>query len=130
MHRDLQWDLKQAGRLDGFLSYIDDRERRDLVAQFLDRFHTQVAPRFPELRTSVIHNDANDNNILVQESGSQVKSIIDFGDMVHTYTICELAIAIAYMILDKEDLLHVARQVAKGYPQHISVRDSRERGAV
>ena len=87
-----------------------------------------MAPRFPELRTSVIHNDANDNNILVQESGSQVKSIIDFGDMVHTYTICELAIAIAYMILDKEDLLHVARQRwRRGITAVYPLEPSRER---
>lgn len=115
MHRDLQWDLKQAGRLEGFLGYLDDVERRDLIAHFLDRFRTQVVPRFSDLRTSVIHNDANDNNILVNGEGTRIKGIIDFGDMVHTYTICELAIAIAYMILGKDNIIDVLGSVVKGY---------------
>ena len=115
MHRDLQWDLKQSGRLKDFLTYIDDVERRELVAHFLGRFHSLVVPRFPELRSSVIHNDANDNNILVHPEGDRVKSIIDFGDMVHTYTVCELAIAIAYMILGKDDMLGALGSVVKGY---------------
>ena len=115
MDRDLQWDLKQAGRLDTFLTYIDDVERKELVEHFMNRFHSHVVVRFAELRASVIHNDANDNNILVNADGNRIKGIIDFGDMVHTYTVCELAIAIAYMILDKDDMLGVLGSVVKGY---------------
>ena len=115
MRRDLQWDLQNASRLDGFLTYIDDADQRELVSQFLERFNTHVVPKFLDLRSSVIHNDANDNNILVNERADQIKGIIDFGDMVYSYTICELAIAIAYMILDKEDILATARAVVKGY---------------
>jgi len=115
MRRDLQWDLQNASRLEGFLTYIDDNDQKELISQFLQRFNTQVVPRFLDLRASVIHNDANDNNILVDRSSDQIKGIIDFGDMVYSYTICELAIAIAYMILDKEDILDTAGAVVEGY---------------
>ena len=115
MQRDLQWDLKQASRLNAFLSFIDDAERKGLVQQFLNRFEERIMPRFSALRSSVIHNDANDNNVLVYKTGDQVKGLIDFGDMVHTFTVCEPAIAIAYMMLGKEDLLDVACIIARGY---------------
>lgn len=115
MHRDLQWDLQHAGRLSEFLHYIDEPDQAGLLNQFLERFKTHAQPRFSELRTSVIHNDANDNNILVNQAGDDIKGIIDFGDMVYTFTICELAIAIAYMILGKKDAIDVAGTVARGY---------------
>jgi Ser/Thr protein kinase RdoA (MazF antagonist) len=35
--------------------------------------------------------------------------------MVHTYTICEPAIAIAYMIMGKRDILETAGHVLQGY---------------
>ena len=122
MRRDLQWDLQNASRLEGFLTYIDDADQRELVSQFLQRFNAHVVPRFLDLRTSVIHNDANDNNILVNERADQIKGIIDFGDMVYSYTICELAIALAYMILDKQDILSTARAVVKGYHSTYSLQ--------
>lgn len=115
MHRDLQWDLQHAARLTDFVQYIDDPGRAGLIEKFIARFNTHVRPRFSRLRVSVIHNDANDNNILVNKEGTSIKGIIDFGDMVYTYTIGELAIAVAYMILGKESPLHIAGAVAKGY---------------
>jgi len=65
----------------------------------------------------VIHNDANDHNIIVSrlEDRWQVAGLIDFGDMVYTRTICEPAIAIAYMILGEQAILEIACQVLKGY---------------
>ncbi|MBX2818996.1 MAG: phosphotransferase [Rhodothermaceae bacterium] len=122
MRRDLQWDLQNASRLESFLTYIEDTDQKELVSQFLQRFNTRVAPRFMDLRASVIHNDANDNNILVSKTADQIKGIIDFGDMVYSYTICELAIAVAYMILDKEDILDTAGSIVKGYHSTYSLQ--------
>ena len=117
MHRVIQWDLMQAKGIEGYLEDIAEPEKRDIVRHFLDRFLTHVLPRKNVLSTSVIHNDANDNNVLVIEENGEwrVKGIIDFGDMVYTNTICELAIAIAYMILGKEDIMGVSRAIAGGY---------------
>ena len=56
----------------------------------------------------MIHGDANDYNILVDAAGARVTSILDFGDMVHTATVCDLAIALAYVMLDKQDPIAAA----------------------
>lgn len=117
MHRFMPWDLKQTGLLRPNLHYITDPNRRKLATHFMDRFSQRVLPQLGSLRSSVIHNDANDNNILIASKGGQfeIAGLIDFGDMVHTYTICEPAIAIAYLIMGKEDVLETAGHVLKGF---------------
>jgi 4-aminobutyrate aminotransferase-like enzyme/Ser/Thr protein kinase RdoA (MazF antagonist) len=115
MHRYFRWDLKNTWDLRRNLDYISNIKQRDIVHHFLQQFKTIVIPILPRLRTSIIHNDANDYNILVDKKGEQVTGIIDFGDMVHTYTICELAIGIAYAIHKKENPLEAAAMVVKGY---------------
>lgn len=115
LHRYLQWDLKNAADLEDYLVDIHDIEKRRLVAYFLQQFKTFVVPVFPRLRTGVIHNDANDYNILVSAAREGVQAIIDYGDMVHTYIICELAIAIAYAMQGQKEPLAVAARMVGSY---------------
>ena len=49
--------------------------------------------------------------------------LLDFGDMVETWTVCELAVAIAYAIFGKEDPLAAACHLAAGYDQMRSLSD-------
>jgi Ser/Thr protein kinase RdoA (MazF antagonist) len=69
----------------------------------------------------VIHNDANDYNVLVEPDGkwrNRVSGVIDFGDMVFSYTIGEVAIACAYAMLNKADPLAAAASIVAGYHQN------------
>jgi len=120
-HRDFHWDLNNARRvIERYVSSIDHPGKRDLVIRFLKRFQSEIEPQLPHLRTSVIHNDANDYNVLVESDAkwsNQVTGVIDFGDMVHTYTVSELAIACAYAMLNKADPLSAAANVVEGYHQ-------------
>lgn len=117
-HRTLKWDLQRAGWIRAYLPHIVQPERRAIVERFLSAFEAEVLAALPALRMSVIHNDANDYNVLVGDStpGSrQAVSVIDFGDMVYTHTICELAIAAAYAMMGKADPLSAAAHVVAGY---------------
>jgi 4-aminobutyrate aminotransferase-like enzyme len=67
------------------------------------------------LRFSIIHNDANDYNILVNESEQRVSAILDYGDVVYSATVCNLAVALAYVMLDKPDPIGAAAQVVATY---------------
>jgi len=120
-YRDFHWDLKNARRvIQRCVPSIDLPQKIDLVTWFLKRFQSEIEPQLPHLRTSVIHNDANDFNILVEPDGNwshQVTGVIDFGDMVHTYTVSELAIACAYAMLNKADPLSAAVHVVASYHQ-------------
>ncbi len=120
-HRDFHWDLNNASRIiQSYLKYIKTTGKRDLVHNFLKRFQVEIEPQLSDLRTGVIHNDANDYNVLVEPEGrwaQAVTGVIDFGDMVHTCIVNEVAIACAYAMLDKADPLTVAGQIVAGYHQ-------------
>ncbi|NQZ44962.1 MAG: aminotransferase class III-fold pyridoxal phosphate-dependent enzyme [Flavobacteriaceae bacterium] len=90
------WDLAQLQRNRPFLSDIENPHDRAVIRYFMDRFELEVAPKLPELRKAVIHNDANEWNVLV--SGDGVSGLIDFGDVVYTPLIHEVAIALTYIL--------------------------------
>jgi len=65
MHRAFHWDLKRAVEARRWVPRIADAARRTLVERTLNRFERDVLPRLEQLYAQVIHNDANDYNVLV-----------------------------------------------------------------
>jgi Ser/Thr protein kinase RdoA (MazF antagonist) len=53
--------------------------------------------------------------VLVDPQSMTVSGLIDFGDMVYSYTVGDLAIAVAYVILGKADPYAAAAPVIAGY---------------
>jgi 4-aminobutyrate aminotransferase-like enzyme/Ser/Thr protein kinase RdoA (MazF antagonist) len=118
LHRIFYWDLARGLKvIRQYLALVDDPGTRDLVRHLTGDFERVTVPRLGSLRTGVIHNDPNDHNVIVRETGDgpRVAGLIDLGDAVHSYTVGELAIGIAYAILDQPDPLDVAAIVARGY---------------
>jgi 4-aminobutyrate aminotransferase-like enzyme/Ser/Thr protein kinase RdoA (MazF antagonist) len=110
LHRpDFHWDLAHA------LQVLDTHPAPQLkeIAVLRRNYEQHALPLLPRLRRSVIHNDGNDYNILVE--GEAVSGWIDLGDMVHSHTINDLAIAMAYACLGKRDPVDAMLQVVRGY---------------
>ena len=117
-HRDHPWNIERTHDLGRFSKQIAEPARRELVERQIERFRHEVVPCFEGLDRGVIHNDANDYNLLVRsDSGEQPRlaGLIDFGDSRDTITVAELAIAAAYLMLDQENPLAIAALVAAGY---------------
>jgi len=117
LHRYYRWDLRNIPDLETYAGYIKNLPEQRLVKYFLQQFKTFVVPAFPKLRRSIIHNDVNDYNLLVDTDGETptITGIIDFGDMVYSHTVCEPAIAIAYAVHGKPDPVETAACVVSGY---------------
>jgi 4-aminobutyrate aminotransferase-like enzyme/Ser/Thr protein kinase RdoA (MazF antagonist) len=122
LHRDFHWDLANGlDILQKFSPLVRDPDLRALLEKLRAQFERHAAPLLPSLRTSVIYNDANDFNLLMG-GGSDLYSrnqrlvgLIDFGDMLHSFTVGDLAVAIAYAILGKPDPLAAAAHIVRGY---------------
>jgi len=108
-----QWDLQFLQKNYRYLEYIPDVKDRNLVDYFFLQFDEQIYPIQHKLRKGVIHNDANDWNVLTRDG--KVSGIIDFGDMCHTWVINEIAVAITYVMMEKDNPLEIASEVIKGY---------------
>jgi Ser/Thr protein kinase RdoA (MazF antagonist) len=109
MHRVLQWDLRHAGmaRENARLLPADKRIHVETLFSLWERIE------WTDLRHGVIHGDANDYNIIVGDG--RMMGLLDFGDMVYTATVCDLAIALAYVMLDEPEPLLVASRVIRAY---------------
>jgi 4-aminobutyrate aminotransferase-like enzyme/Ser/Thr protein kinase RdoA (MazF antagonist) len=120
-HREFHWDLATGvATCRARVSRIGDAFLRGTVERLLDEIETGLAPLGPRLPKSVIHGDANDYNVIVsapigETRAREISGLIDFGDMVHSYTVGGLAVAIAYAILDKRDPITAAADVVAGY---------------
>ena len=117
--RHYYWDMQHSLENVPFTRFVADARKRNWVEYFFLQFRTQVSPILPELRKSIIHSDANDWNVLTD--GKKVSAIIDFGDMVYTPLISELAIAMAYAILGKDDPIKWACYILEGYHKILPV---------
>lgn len=97
-HHVLQWDIKQAHRLRPLLPAIADADLRALCARRLDWFDG-IRPALAALPAQVVHADLNPSNLLTDPGDpARLSGVLDFGDMVHTPRICDLAIAASYQI--------------------------------
>lgn len=133
-NRDFIWDLSNFEDLvSGHPNLIIDNELKPFIDSTLKEYLAIVKPESPNLRFSVIHNDANDHNIIVNpypensSKGQEVEGFIDFGDMVHSYAVADPAVAMAYIMLDKEEPLLAAANFLSGYQQSFELKENEVR---
>src|SRR5450759_587757 len=127
MGRALQWDLARTAWIGAELGRFTDPRRRSIVERVLSRFTASVAPRLGGLRQQVIHTDWNDYNILAAPGRSadrDVIGVVDFGDMVHSPVVADLAVACAYAMLGKPDPLTAAAAIVRGFHQALPLTES------
>lgn len=94
----LQWDIRQAAALRPFLAEVPEA-LRGLCRRTLDHFEAEVAPRLAACRWQVVHNDLNPHNVLVDAGDpDRIAGVLDFGDMVRTPLVCDLAVAASYQL--------------------------------
>ena len=113
-HRHFHWDLANGLKvIDEHARLVVDADLREQIHRCIRVFERNAATRLETVPRSVIHGDANDYNVIVENQ--EVVGLIDFGDMIHSYTVAELAVAIAYVMLEKVDPLTCAQAVVSGY---------------
>ena len=114
-----QWDLTRADQvMVAHLPKLSNEAQRDLVEAVRHEFETLVAPLLSDVPRGVIHNDANDHNVLVSPPASEGRTVIgllDFGDAHESATVCDLAIGAAYALLGAGDPMAAMISVVRGY---------------
>jgi Ser/Thr protein kinase RdoA (MazF antagonist) len=117
----LQWDIRRAELAREHLDLLPP-ERRARVERAFEQWRRI---EWPVLRHGVIHGDANDYNVIVE--AGRMAGLLDFGDMVYSATVCDLAITLAYTLLDETEPLAVAAQIIGAYHRHRALSDAEQR---
>ncbi|MGH3171331.1 MAG: phosphotransferase, partial [Trebonia sp.] len=95
----LIWDLQRFHRLRPLLDYVEDEANAALAARIFDQFDDQVRPLLPALTRQVVHSDFSPYNLLVDDSTpGYVKGVIDFGDVVRTAVVFDVAVGMANLL--------------------------------
>ncbi len=112
------WDLLHTGWIVPELERSPDPALREFVP-IARRFMESTLPAVTRLPQQLLHNDWNDDNILVTgpHDAPQVTGLIDFGDMVRGPAVVELGVGLAYLMLDCSDPLAAACHVIAGYSE-------------
>ncbi|WP_397547298.1 aminotransferase class III-fold pyridoxal phosphate-dependent enzyme [Rhodothermus marinus] len=117
MKRTFPWNLAQASEeIERRLCFVRSPSLRRLLEESARRFDDQVRPFLPALPAQVIHNDANDHNVLVQDD--RLVGLIDFGDMMYGPRIFEVAVAAAYAGFGHRAPARVVAPLIAGYHAH------------
>jgi len=118
--RKFEWDIQHLFMIEPFVKEINDPAKRKIVEYFIQQYKEIVIPELPLLRKSIIHNDANDWNVLVQNG--KVSGIIDFGDTTYAPLINELAVAMTYAMMGKTDPIRWAYYILEGFHQSYTLQ--------
>ena len=108
-----QWDLTRADEFRSRLIAETDPGRRRILEWFHHLFSAWVKPALKDLPRALIHGDVNDDNVLVADG--KISGLLDFGDCLDNPAICDLAIALAYHLLDEEDPLEAGAAIVAAY---------------
>tara|TARA_B100001063_G_scaffold49296_1_gene43246 strand:- start:663 stop:1733 length:1071 start_codon:yes stop_codon:yes gene_type:complete len=115
-NQSLLWDMKKALSIREITHHIISKPIRTMVEEVLSEFEDFAMPFFKSLRWQVIHNDMNPDNVLIDTSETRnVCGMIDFGDMVYSPLIIDLAVAAAYLDSDDEDPMFLMNYFVSGY---------------
>lgn len=110
--------LDQLPEMKKFLYAVADPDKQALVQQIIDEFHWSVLNQLNKFAKGIIHGDFNEQNIIVSKAihsnEYRVAGVIDFGDTSYSPYVFELAVTIAYMILQSDDL-ETAGYIIAGY---------------
>lgn len=112
-----EWDIQHLGLISKYVNDIPDQHQRSIVRYFIQQFEAEVADLMPQLRKQVIHNDANEMNLLQHDQ--EITGIIDFGDATYSPLINELAVALTYACYDKGDPIPWMLIFVKSYHEKI-----------
>ncbi len=114
------WSVTNIHKLDKDLEAIRYLlgEHYGLIKETMAHFDKVYPAIQDRLNKSLIHNDINPGNLLYDRH-SKLTGIIDFTEICHTYRICEVGVALAYLMqISGSDYLNIGQSFIKGYAKN------------
>ena len=121
----MQWDISNSLWTTEYLNYIKGSKDKKIIKSFQVQFKNSLS-EFKNLRKSFIHNDVNDNNIIVSASiyKPKINGIVDFGDSINSQIINDAAVTCVYAMMDCQNPLEASANVIKGYNSVFKLKEN------
>ncbi len=120
-----KWDILNVIWVLDELNNIKNEADREIMIHFITNYQADIFPYIEVFRKGMIQNDANTFNILVEyvDSTQKVVGLIDFGELMESKVVCELAISCAYLSMNYDNPLPIAAQIIKGFHSVFPLND-------
>ncbi len=113
---DPNWKLDNVIACKKYLPEVVDEDTRDRIARLYDYYEENIVPVLSGLRKAVLHGDANEQNFLIlPDQPDKIAGLIDFGEMQYGAQVNELAIMLAYCLLNEDDIEMASKRMIEGY---------------
>lgn len=139
------WDNANVLQVKRFIGVIKDETNLEVALNVLNDFERIVAPHARALRRGCCHGDLNDQNVLVTIVSPSVAddffspgqrpvskkalpwAVLDFGDIVVTWIVNEIAVAAAYFSLGNDDPVGACCEIVTGYESQFELTETERR---
>ena len=111
-HRSFIWNVQSVNQLRILIN--KNSTDKKIINYYLDFFKNEVLSHDGHLIKAIIHNDGNDQNVIIN-ANRKISGIIDYGDMIYSYRALEPAVCMAYVAIDNEDPFSSVASILKGY---------------
>ena len=112
------WDLMHfTDDVKRYIPHLGDGEKREVTLSIVGIFEENVQPVIPRMGKGVVHNDVNGLNLLFNVSGDkcELSGLIDFGDCIRTCYLFDVAIMMAYGMVEKRNPVEFVGHMFQGY---------------
>jgi len=125
--REHLWDLKQFHLSIPLIDSVDDEMVKKCIREIYHNYQSVVLSKVTSVPYSVIMADCNDANVLITSAGEKVIGLIDFSDAIYTWSVNELAIAMAYGLVSAQSIqalcptitaFDIVKAIFVGYVKH------------
>jgi hydroxylysine kinase len=111
----MPWDIANGLVVDEALNAALPDDARELTARARPRIDIARAT-MERLPRQVVHNDGHAGNLVrADESSDHVTGLIDFGDLVHTVTVADVAVSAASLVPHQPDPEAALAALVAGY---------------
>lgn len=127
-----RWSLSNIPLIEGYLSVMDGDPLQEVIKAVIKQYESHVIPKIGSFRKGIIHGDMNDHNILVtpvDNGRHEVSGVLDFSFLMIDCYVFEVAVVIAYMMLENPSPLDVGGAVLAGW-ESVTVLSDEEKDSL
>lgn len=122
-HRAHRWDSERFAELVPCIELVADPAKQAALTALQARFASEILPKLAACPQQVIHSDANDYNLLLDEQHN-FAGLLDFGDAIYTRRLFEVANACAYVIDRMPDPVEVIAELTCAYHERNPLQEN------